>query len=208
MDGKSLNEIASLLEVSKSSVSVWVRDITLNSKQQSDLLKRGKFDKDNIGSQVNEKRYRELRLSYQMEGRIKAQEGSTLHMAGCMLYWAEGSKNRNRLEFVNSDPNMIKMFIQFLREELGVADVSIKVNIHCHQEDPSEQERIGNFWLNLLVLPHSALKNVYIKVGSDSRNNRLQNGVCNLRVESTKYTQHIFGAIQEYGGFENPDWLF
>jgi hypothetical protein len=34
------------------------------------------------------------------------------------------------------------------------------------------------------------------------------NGICSIRVENTNYVLHIFGAIQEYGGFNNPDWLF
>jgi hypothetical protein len=32
-------------------------------------------------------------------------------------------------------------------------------------------------------------------------------GVCSLRVNSTWMVQHIYGAIQEYGGFDEPAWL-
>jgi hypothetical protein len=45
------------------------------------------------------------------------------------------------------------------------------------------------------------------KRGSDTRRNILANGVCTVRVYSTELTQHIYGAIQEYGGFERPEWL-
>ena len=30
---------------------------------------------------------------------------------------------------------------------------------------------------------------------------------CRLRLHSTRVVQHIFGAIQEYGGFDEPRWL-
>lgn len=36
-----------------------------------------------------------------------------LHLAGCMLYWAEGAKSRNTIEFANSDPNMVRLFCRF-----------------------------------------------------------------------------------------------
>ena len=33
-------------------------------------------------------------------------------------------------------------------------------------------------------------------------------GVCTLRAKkSTPIVQHIYGAIQEYAGFEQPKWL-
>jgi hypothetical protein len=32
-------------------------------------------------------------------------------------------------------------------------------------------------------------------------------GVCTIRVNSTRVVQHIFGAIQEYGGLDEPAWL-
>jgi len=37
--------------------------------------------------------------------------------------------------------------------------------------------------------------------------NKLPYGVCTLRVHSTWMLQHIYGAIQEYAGFDEPTWL-
>ena len=37
-------------------------------------------------------------------------------MAGCMLYWAEGAKERNVVKFANSDAAMVRFFVRFLRE--------------------------------------------------------------------------------------------
>ena len=31
-------------------------------------------------------------------------------MAGCLLYWAEGSKDRNTMHFANSDINLVRFF--------------------------------------------------------------------------------------------------
>jgi len=37
--------------------------------------------------------------------------------------------------------------------------------------------------------------------------NKLPYGVCTLRVHNSWMLQHIYGAIQEYGGFDEPAWL-
>lgn len=43
---------------------------------------------------------------------------------------------------------------------------------------------------------------------SGRKANKLPLGVCTLRVKkSTRLLQHIYGAIQEYGGFDEPRWL-
>jgi hypothetical protein len=39
------------------------------------------------------------------------------------------------------------------------------------------------------------------------RRNTLPHGTCRLTVHSTVIVQHLYGAIQEYGGFDRPEWL-
>lgn len=129
-------------------------------------------------------------------------------MMGCMLYWAEGAKyRRNNLIFANSDAEMILIFARFLREELDVPKEKLKVKIHCHTQIPEEIEAIEQHWLNLLNLTRDMQKTQIVKSSGRSKN-RLEYSVCTLIVQSTELLQHIFGAIQEYGNFENEDWLY
>ncbi|HLU10029.1 MAG TPA: hypothetical protein VK003_10220 [Oceanobacillus sp.] len=208
-EGKSVREIAKLLNVSKASASIWVRDIPLSIEQIENLKKKQhRFGAQNKGASQNREKFRKLRAAYQAEGRKKAREMRPLHLAGCMLYWAEGGKKKNSVYFVNSDPNMMQMFIRFLREEMHVADEAMTVYIHCHSSEPDEMRRIERYWLDVLSLPPSALRKTQVKKGSEYSQKTLHNGVCGLRVNSTALVQHIYGAIQEYGGFENPEWLF
>jgi AcrR family transcriptional regulator len=209
-EGRSVGEIAAMLGVAKSSVSYWVRDITLTDAQVERLLENKRNNKGRLrGAHRNREKFRQLRLTYQEAGRAAARQGRLLHMAGCMLYWAEGSKDRNTLYFVNSDAHMLQMFMRFLREELCVPEESITIRIHCHSEDPLRQKQVENYWLATLGLPEASLRKTLYKKGSEIVHNVLANGVCAIRVNSsTKYVQHIYGAIQEYGGFDNPDWLF
>jgi plasmid maintenance system antidote protein VapI len=206
--GVSIITIAKELGVSKGSVSAWVRDIELTPEQIQRLVKnQGNTSRQYIPAMNRDKAYLK-RQEWQNEGRMKARKGNLLHMTGCMLYWTEGAKRRNSIIFVNSDPDMMCLFIQFLREALFVSDDMMKLQIHCHTHDEIEKSRIADYWLNLLRLTHKNLNNIHTKASSQIAKNVLQNGVCALTINSTQLAMHIYGAIQEYAGFDRPEWLF
>jgi transcriptional regulator with XRE-family HTH domain len=206
--GLSVIEISERMRIARSTIAEWVRDIELTEGQIDDLREKAhRFPAQLKGANVNRERARAKRVLWQEQGRAKAREHRFLHGHGCMLYWAEGGKQRNEITFVNSDPNMMLIFIKFLRQELLVPDDRMRIHLHCHATDIDEIARIQLYWLDILQLPRSALKNTNIKIGSEKSHHILINGVCGLRVHSTEYVQHIFGAIQEYGGFDEPAWL-
>lgn len=206
--GHSIRDIAAKLGVSRGSVSVWVRDIVLTVDQIETLkANQRSYAAQTTGAQVNKRKFRELRAVYQAHGRARAKEMRPLHMLGCALYWAEGAKRKN-VYFANSDPNMIILFVRFLREEMNVADSEIVIYIHCHTNIPHEMKEIEDYWIGLLGLSQSNLRKTYTKKGSQIKRSVLAHGVCGVGVYSVELVQHIFGAIQEYGGFDNPDWLF
>ena len=79
-------------------------------------------------------------------------------------------------------------------------------------EDHLERQReIEEFWLETLGLPSSCLcksiVNRYSKYSQKKRRNKLPYGTCKLVVNSTQIVQTIYGSIQEYGGFDRPEWL-
>lgn len=132
-------------------------------------------------------------------------------MAGCMLYWAEGSRSRNAIHFVNSDPAMILFFARFLRTQFQVPDEKIRIRCNLFADHPERQRDIEQFWLDLLGLPQSCLcksaVNVYSKYSKKKRRNKLPYGTCRIAVHDTRMVQHIYGAIQEYAGFDREEWL-
>jgi transcriptional regulator with XRE-family HTH domain len=211
--GWSYKQIVEELGCAKSSVSNWCSDIVLLPRQYDELNERrlegsrkGR-ETSNI-SALNRENALEQRRQYQEVGREKAREGRFLHVVGCMLYWAEGSKSkRNKVDFVNSDKHMIQMLVRFLREELEVPDDKLKVQIHCYAQDADEVQRIEDYWLDMLNLPRTNLYETQVLEGSNKRHNRLTNGVCSVRISSTEILMHILGAIQEYGNFTREEWL-
>jgi hypothetical protein len=128
-----------------------------------------------------------------------------------MLYWAEGSKMRNAVQFVNSDPVMVRYFVGFLRTYYDVRDEAFRIDCNLFADHLERQREIEQFWLDTLGLPQSCLRkstvNVYSKHSQKKRQNRLPYGTVRVVVHSTEIVQSIYGAIQEYGGFERPEWL-
>jgi hypothetical protein len=128
-----------------------------------------------------------------------------------MLYWAEGGKGRNAIHFTNSDPRMAAFFRRFLVEALGVAPGDIHLSINVYTNNGMNIDQIERYWLDLLDLPKTSVRGHmlnHMPTSSSGRaKHKLPYGVARLTVHRTEKVQHVYGAIQEYAGFEKPAWL-
>ena len=211
--GKSFKQIAAALGVSSATTHRWTRDIELTDEQQAAIRSRDQ------GPEAVRRRVeswsrvcRERRLSRQEEGRARARLAEPLHIAGCMLYWCEGSKGRNSLKMVNSDRSMIVFFKRFLDECFGLDEGDYVVTLNVYLGNDLTVREIEDYWLTALELPRDCLRKHQLNhlptSSSGKKLNKLPYGVCTLGVKrSTAITQHIFGAIQEYSGTDQPAWL-
>ncbi|MGH3084036.1 MAG: hypothetical protein ACRDNP_08245 [Gaiellaceae bacterium] len=184
-EGESIKRIARRLNASVSSVSLWVRDIELSAEQRAALR-----NKVSGGWSANAIAARRRRSESQAAGRRLAQRNDTLFVAGCMLFWAEGSRARNAAIFTNSDPAMVSYFARFLRECFAVPD-----------------DVLAGRYGSTSISVEQSIVNVYSKHSQKKRRNKLPYGTCRLVVCDTAIVQSIYGAIQEYAGFDRPEWL-
>jgi transposase-like protein len=211
-EGRSIREIAAFVGVSRSSVSLWVRDIELTDDQHAALFARNPaYNGQRVGAQAKVAKYRAIREQHQRDGRPLARNGDPLFAAGCMLYWAEGSKRRNSAMMSNSDPELLRFFVRFLRRYFGVPDEQFSVYCNLFADHLPRQREVEQFWLDTLDLPQSCMRksvvNVYSKYSQKKRRNMLPYGTCRVAVHRSHVVQAIYGAIQEYGGFDRPEWL-
>jgi hypothetical protein len=151
-----------------------------------------------------------IRKKYQENGRLKTKEGNLLHIAGCMLFWAEGSKKRNAVIITNSDPFLLKFFIKFLKTCYDIKNEDFFMSINAYT-DINPIEIIEKYWLNILSLPRTCLKkstiNNYSKYSMQKKSGKLPYGTCRIGVHRTDIAQNIYGAIQEYAEFNKPEWM-
>jgi len=155
-EGRSIREIAEIVEVSKSSVSLWVRDIELTADQHAALFARNPaYNGQRVGAEAKIAKYRAIREEYQQRGRALALQGDPFFAAGCMLYWAEGRKSRTTAQMTNSDPppEVLRFFVAFLRRYFGVVDDQFAVTCNLFADHLARQREIEQFWLDTLWAP-------------------------------------------------------
>lgn len=127
-----------------------------------------------------------------------------------MLFWAEGSKNRNNAILTNSDPDLLRVFRRFLRDCYELPDERVAFSVNCFLGNGVTLEEIEAWWLAALDLPRSSLRASAVNRPSSASRRRgrtLVYGTGRLAVASTAVVQSIYGAIQEYAGIDRPEWL-
>ena len=127
-----------------------------------------------------------------------------------MLYWAEGAKSRNQVIFANSDAHMLKFFSHFLTRAMKVPPSDFRIRLNIYLNKGMALREIEGHWLRAVGASRSSLRGHtlnHFPTSSSGRRRNLPYGVCTLKVaRSTWLVQHIHGAIQEYGGFEEARW--
>ena len=82
--------------------------------------------------------------------------------------------------------------------------------MNCHLNNGLSLAEIEAWWLATLGLPPTCLRGATVNRASSAsrwRRNVLIYGTARLSVCSTFLVQSIYGAIQEYAGFDRPEWL-
>lgn len=136
-------------------------------------------------------------------------DGDPLHAAGCMLYWAEGEKSRNQVRIANSDPHLLRFFVRFLKGCFNVETNDLVARVNCYTSPGQSVEAIEAYWSKALELPPSAFTKATVNhlptSSSGKKRGKLPYGTCTLSAKrSTWMLQHIYGALEEYAGFEGP----
>lgn len=211
-NGESIKVIAKNIGVSPASVSSWVKNIRLSSDQRikldarkntSEFCKRARAKRS--------EKCRKIRSDFQKIGRYEAKKGNPLHIQGCMLFWAEGGKNRNMVKLGNTDPYLVMIFVKFLRECLDVPSDVIGLRIRCHANEKITSLDVQNFWLETLKLSTDNIKQISVDSDKRVKTGKKKNihiyGFCEVCVCSTEIVQRIFGSIQEYIGVDKNEWL-
>ena len=107
---------------------------------------------------------------------------------------------------------MMEVFARFLRECFSITSEDLTFSLNVYTNNGMNIDEVEFFWMELLGLSRrSARKHVvnhFPTSSSGKRTHKLPYGVCSLTVKrSTRIVQHIYGAIQEYSGIEQPGWL-
>ena len=134
--GWTYNEIQAELGCSKSSVSLWVRDLPHPEPRCTPEEQRARMNAGLARLRAEQDQVREetKRAAAAAIGKLSDRE---LFLVGVGLYWAEGAKDkpysrREQVLFVNSDPGMISVFLAWL-DLLQVERERLRFRVMIHE---------------------------------------------------------------------------
>ncbi|OGZ67129.1 MAG: hypothetical protein A3D34_02555 [Candidatus Staskawiczbacteria bacterium RIFCSPHIGHO2_02_FULL_33_16] len=198
--GWSMNEIKDKLRVSKSSISLWVRNIKLTDDQKRALSQKG-LTKESI------ERRRATRLSRENARRqiivdaareeIDTLSELELKLIGVALYWAEGGKtNRGSVQLSNGDPRIIRLMMKFFKKICKVPKEKFRAHIHIHPH--LNIKKAENYWSSISGIPLNQFYKTYSKPNKASQNKKdsLPFGTFDIYVHSTELFLKIKGWIE------------
>lgn len=120
-----------------------------------------------------------------------------LKISGLMLYWAEGTFQGNTVDFANSNPEMIKVFLRFLREICGVREKRLRIYLYAYSYQNIDQ--LKNYWHQITQIPLSQFTKPYIRIGNPNLSKRkLLYGLVHIRYNDKRLLQLIKSWIDKF----------
>lgn len=181
----SMQKIADHLGVSLDAVVYFFR----NNK-----LKRRSF------AEVQKLRFYNKKPSFKRR-KLSSVKLRELAIIGAMLYWGEGYKgspeNRSpRVDFANSDPKMIKMFLHFLTSVYDLDYSKLRVYLYCYaNQDP---KKLISFWSKQTRIPKSQFTKPYVRKDYKTDGRKMKHGLVHIRYGDKKLLIDLISMIDYY----------
>jgi len=183
--GLSYSEILKKIQVSQSSLSLWLHGIKLTKFQELRLKRKGNKARK-LGSEIL-KGYRiskSRKIINDAALEINTISKNNLMLIGTALYWAEGSKQKEHkpskeVIFSNSDSKMIQLYLKWLERCLKIPSERIVFEIYIHETYKKTVLELASFWSKITGFPVSKFRRVYFKknkVHSFRKNRGLEYG--------------------------------
>ena len=212
LKGFSYNEISRELGIPKSTLSSWFRELVLNDEAKERLKSRARIGTEHLiklnKQQTPKAQQRAQENFLRGKNAIKKLDQTNLLITGVALYWGEGYKRLqirdgreltgHPIKFVNSDAEMIKVFIKFVIEILAVQvkDIHATMRLYPH----INEEEAFRFWTSVTKLPKEQFYKTSYQISGASKGirpyNRLPWGTLQIDVCNTAKFHYLLGLIQ------------
>jgi hypothetical protein len=181
-------DIASALNVSKSSVSLWVRDIPIEIRRHVIVDRRPNALQRMKLAEIEECN------AFGIE-RIGVLGDDAFLAAGVALYAGEGAKRDGKVSFANSDPAMMRFFCTWLRHFFVVDESRLRARVYLHEGlDLAAAEA---YWSRVLLVPREQFNAPYrAKADPSIRRNKHEHGCAYLDYHCSRTHRKIMGLIR------------
>jgi hypothetical protein len=169
-EGWTYAEICAELGVSKSSVSLWCRDVGVDEALLSGR-RRERYLAGNLTKRPHRMHTEKLdeiaRCSAAAANLVGSLSERDLFIAGIALYAGEGSKRDGRVTFTNTDPRMVALHMRWLRTFFVVDESRLRVRLYLHHG--LDLDGATDFWATLTGIPSEQFGAPYRAVADPSR---------------------------------------
>lgn len=198
--GASYSEIKKKVNVSKSSLSLWLKNMPLSKERISQLRDKNPQRIERYRNTMLEKRNKKMKIVLnEVSLKIKKISKRDLLIGGIFLYMGEGSKTtKGTTALTNTNPKILKLFIDWLYLHEVPKD-KIKIQLHLYEDMDIEKQIL--FWVKTLGISKKQFRKPHIKStnsNSLSYKNQQGQGTCTVLYENVKmyettmmYIKHI-----------------
>lgn len=118
-----------------------------------------------------------------------------------MLYWGEGYKGTPSsrslgVDFANSDPAMIRIFMNFLRSVYILDEKRLRIFMYCYL-DQNIQE-LMKFWSKITKIPLGQFSKPYVRKDFKNGGRKMSYGLVHIRYSDKKLLIDIKNMIEYY----------
>jgi len=198
--GYSLNEISRVLRVSKSSTSLWVRNIWLSSKAKKKIIAR--FTAGQLASQETKRRQtkEKEREAQNLAITTLSYYSSNLHINKiicAMINHCEGSKIiKDGIRFSNSDPLLIATFLKLFRSSFNLNEKKFRICVHLH--DYHDKDTQLKFWSKIANIPLYQFIKPYMKKNSGRYKKEGYQGCVSIRYADSRIAREFKAIALEF----------
>ena len=187
-DNRTLAEIAQLLGVSKSSVSLWVRDIPVEVRRRKPVARRSHAQREAKLAEIAECDQRGV-------DRVGVLSEDAFLAAGVALYAGEGSKADGKVVFANTDAHMVRLFCAWLRHFFVVDESRLRARVYLHQGlDLGATEQ---YWSSVTGIPTDQFRASYRAMPDPSiRHTKHEHGCVYMYYCCSRTHREIMGLIR------------
>jgi len=204
----SYSEIKKVLGVPKSTLSEWLKEFPLRKEKivelQRDNLKRNEAKIENFRNAMRSKRDKEDSKTYKKyQNKFSKISEKELFAVGLALYLSEGSKkDYYSIALANTDPNLIRFFINWLEKFFDISKERIKISLHLYENMDIDKEK--GFWKDKLNIKDFQIYKPWVsklKEGSFTYRESFRHGTCTVRVHGGEKKRELMMAIRAF--FDN-----
>lgn len=185
--GLTYAEIQKLFPVSKSTLSMWLKDIKIPEAQKRKHLRKRLQTLLKISREKKIRKMHETQKIYEDAMKnIREISKRELWLMGVILYWAAGPKNKEKrsglgVRLTSSNPCLIRFFTEWLLKVGNIKKEEIMFDLYLHENRRKEINKIIKHWADATGFSAARFNHIYFQ---------------KYKLKNQNYSGHYFGLMR------------